>query len=83
MNLTEKYLGEASKSNLRSVVSEMKEIYKRLEYIKRNLEAVDNSIGGTSIIDDIKKDHQKLLKALDKFTGTLGSAVPEYEKMLR
>lgn len=62
-------------------VKELKNMHKKLSEMATNIRALDNEIGGTSMIVDIEKDHSKLMSALNDFTGTVDSAMKEYKKM--
>ena len=64
-----------------SAPKELKAMYKNLADMRRTLEALDNEVGGTSMIRDINRHHDKLMPALHSFTGTLESALAEYKKM--
>jgi archaellum component FlaC len=64
-------------------VQDMKGINDQLADIRRNFEAVDNAVGGTSMMKGINKAHTKASKALNDFAWELKSVVKEYETLLK
>jgi len=94
MNLIEKYLGldeakihfQRMKSKnfneVRHSVSLLQRTYDSIAEIRRNLEALDNEVGGTSMMKDINKQTQKTLSSLNFLTDSIASALHEYRGML-
>ena len=60
---------------------ELKSMYGKLSGMATNFRALDNEVGGTSMINDIEKDHSKLMSALNDFFHTVRSAIEEYKKL--
>ena len=89
-----KYLGEAWKkihfprmksknfNEVRHSVSLLQRTYDSIAEIRRNLEALDNEVGGTSMMKDINKQTQKTLSSLNFLTDSIASALHEYRGML-
>lgn len=94
MNLIEKYLGldeakvhfprmkSKNFNEVRHSVSLLQRTYDSIAEIRRNLEALDNEVGGTSMMKDINKQTQKTLSSLNFLTDSIASALHEYRGML-
>jgi archaellum component FlaC len=62
---------------------DMKDIHDKLADVRRNFEALDNAVGGTSMMKGINKTHEKVSRSLNDFTWELKNTVKEYESLLK
>ncbi len=62
-------------------VKELNSIRQKINQMMKNLEALDNDVGGTDMIDNVQRDHKKLTKALNEFVRSVAEVWPEYQKM--
>ena len=69
-------------NEVRHSVSELQRTYDYIADIRRNLEALDNEVGGTSMMKNINKQTQKTLSSLNFLINDIASALHEYRGML-